>query len=1835
MVPALASAMVPCDVLAVGVNQLQPGSVMTSAQVQRVPIQQLRATEQDARSVLEEGSGVIAKRLRRNKDLLWLVQQHNSLKPRVRPRPTSRVSTARDKLHTTRRKVAPKKGVTWRAKSGKGSALLTSAVNATTILQEVNIGTDAGATVTYQELAEVEEGCTQSASVLLHGASRPEEEVDVEQDGSAPQVEQEVAAVRGAVFNQGRQGLNVTANDFTPTRVQSPAKVPVRVIKVLQLGVSDRSRGSDVKDSSNQAGYKVRVPSGLPSTAPLETRWQEQVSDVVTDTLIVRGRWGNTDVRMLYDTGSQAQLVNGSLVKRLRTSTVPTVMQLQFGDGSTSAVSQITTKQAIHIQDGVFYERFLVTAKDIPGVDIILGQGFAKRSGARVIWPKQGSADVPFLLFKDGTRWYGEDVVGTTSVPLIHTINAKQTEQFVKACKGDFTLMAVSLEEILSREEASKCSPASSVDPLLQVVLDEFPDIFRDDLPMDLPTQRQDQPNSIHHIPLIEGATPVKVRTLPMSHGQRLLLAELLKELLDKGYISPAPDNSQWSAPIFLLKKGEGNKPGPVSGNWRVITDFRALNALTKPSVYVPPSVREVLDSLVHKKVFSRSDNLSGFYQAALAEEDRVKTTFTCFTPEGFKKSYYFNVSCLGLQGAPSSYQLFMEDVIAGIPDVVCYIDDLAYASNTMEEHADLLRVVFTRLRKNQVYLNASKCRWGLAGMDFLGMHVSHNRVRISDDKVQGLTEYPVPKSFEDLRRFVGFANYVGQFVSNFSTQIVGLTDMLKQQAEKKKKFVWTNAAQLEFDGVREKLIASAGLVIPDLRGEFVLETDASGLGMGAVLFQFLRGPEEGAGRLVPVWFMSRKFNNAEVHYNTRDREALAVTWALLKCKQYLLLTDFVLYSDHESLAGFKVQPGLKGKDWRHQEIVGEFDFAQRYRAGALLVAPDALSRAFDDRVISNTVWSEVDHTLHGAALPVRVALVVRPAGVLKSVRWDASIPPDQVKVSGQPLSTSQSEILSERVRSVHTLKPPRIWRKEEWAARLQDMALCPVPRSWRSLQQFISRVAVFKDRMPDFRERIAACLTLWRNRRHRDVQGKWREDPFKWSPEAEHEFRFVCWDLTVLGGMENVSPVATLLARAALVRAAVQVAPARVLEPEVVVPPAPAFVGIDIDAAQEQYAATLLEVHGDVEGTTTTGSWRGDVREAYSKDELYGPIVTLCGRSGDTLTLQERTRIRHYQVVDDILYFAPRGAGETRLCVPVSPGNALRLVMLYDSHETGVHGGVAKTYARLAARFYWPGMLNDVQRYIWSCRSCRLNKSRTRSEVGALGGLPIPVDRWHTVGMDWITDLPVTRMGHDAVLVVEDSLTKFAYFLAAKKTDTAQDAAKRVFASVFCVHGAPHTIVSDRDKLFTSKFFGALMGLMHVKQAMGTSHYHDFNGAVECLNKTVEVMLRHLLSEFPERDFDDLLPMVQWAYNTSVHSTTGSTPYWALYGVNPREPMNLVAAPTEKVPPAVEAFVAHQAGVLAMTRDALYKSQATMLEYENRRRREPELQVGDYVYLSTVNLGKTHFTTTVAKLQQRFVGPYLIKEKRSDYKFLLDLPGTLRSVYPVFHAALLWKALPTPPDMVGRLGAGVSLPPIAAAAAAQGNAGLGNVAPGEGTEALTHDDAGVPVYVIEKVLERRQEGRGYQYLVKWIGFDDPVNNSWISRHDAATSGAARALANFDLTQAPVVVAMRGKAPAAMAKESPVVQPSRRRRRRREQQEDQEELIVSSMSTAVTVRAVEKWEPPVSSAISTTAAVQELAAAVVEVVGNDSAVHPGRTRGRLRFGGRKARKNTNEDGEVL
>ena len=122
-----------------------------------------------------------------------------------------------------------------------------------------------------------------------------------------------------------------------------------------------------------------------------------------------------------------------------------------------------------------------------------------------------------------------------------------------------------------------------------------------------------------------------------------------------------------------------------------------------------------------------------------------------------------------------------------------------------------------------------------------------------------------------------------------------------------------------------------------------------------------------------------------------------------------------------------------------------------------------------------------------------------------------------------------------------------------------------------------------------------------------------------------------------------------------------------------------------------------------------------------------------------------------------------------------------------------------------------------------------------------------------------------MSEEGFDNILVYVARITKFAYFIPAKSTDTAQETAKRLFAAIFCVHGPPKVIISDRDKTLTAEIFKNLMKMMNIQQLMGTSYEHRYNGAVEVLNKTIEVMLRHVMSDNMDVDFVSVLPLAQY----------------------------------------------------------------------------------------------------------------------------------------------------------------------------------------------------------------------------------------------------------------------------------------------------------------------------------------------------------------------------------
>ena len=537
---------------------------------------------------------------------------------------------------------------------------------------------------------------------------------------------------------------------------------------------------------------------------------------------------------------------------------------------------------------------------------------------------------------------------------------------------------------------------------------------------------------------------------------------------------------------------------------------------------------------------------------------------------------------------------------------------------------------------------------------------------------------------------------------------------------------------------------------------------------------------------------------------------------------------------------------------------------------------------------------------------------------------------------------------------------------------------------------------------------------------------------------------------------------------------------------------------------------------------------WRESLKDKYVHDTDMHDIVKLLQRPAEGLSLSERASVRNFSYTDGALWFHPdNGCGRAaRLCVPHVPGNGLRLLVMFESHDGYLHQGVEKSYARLSAGFYWKGMRDSLERYIRVCEACRLIKSKNNKAEGFRGGHTAPSSRWETVALDFITDLVETEEGFDCILVVVDTLTKFVYLVPSCKSDSAEDTAWRLFERVFCVHGMPKTLQSDRDSKWCSVWFRSLMKHFNVRQTMGTSHDHKFNGVVEIVNKTVEVCLRSVLANYPDREFTDYLPLVQFAINSSVHTATKISPYKAMFGVEPCNP-SLFAVNSEvrgETPDMVEEFVQFQEGVLQMTRDTLLDSQREVAIFVNKSLKDVQFSEGEKVLLNSKNLSSVHFKRSEKKLQQPFLGPFEIEKKLSDYTYRLKLPKSMSRLHPVFHAVLL-KRVPGAKDtakedefrdrlfLEGDISTPVEEEPAQEVMEPATNV-TAKRADGRKKKAVQPEEE-EEEWFFERILQRKLKRGKWHYLVHWAGYG-PEKDSWITKDHADDENALEMIRRFD-----------------------------------------------------------------------------------------------------------------------
>ena len=278
---------------------------------------------------------------------------------------------------------------------------------------------------------------------------------------------------------------------------------------------------------------------------------------------------------------------------------------------------------------------------------------------------------------------------------------------------------------------------------------------------------------------------------------------------------------------------------------------------------------------------------------------------------------------------------------------------------------------------------------------------------------------------------------------------------------------------------------------------------------------------------------------------------------------------------------------------------------------------------------------------------------------------------------------------------------------------------------------------------------------------------------------------------------------------------------------------------------------------------------------------------------------------------------------------------------------------------------------------------------------------------------MDFVVQLPKTKRGFDAILVVVDRLTKRLHLIPTFTTATAPDTAKTFMDQIFRLHGLPKTIVSDRDPKFVSKFWKTLFKQLGVQLAFSTAYHPQTDGQTERANRTIEDMLRTFVN-YKQDNWDDCLPAVEFAYNNSLQASTGYTPFYLDCGQHPITPGELLGQDnTPSNVAATEDFLQHLKTIVAMAKEAILAAQERQAQYANQHRRNEQFKIGDQVLLSTAHLtAQADVQRPLKKFRPKFIGPYPISAVISSTAYRLTLPHTLK-IHPVFHISLLKRHNP------------------------------------------------------------------------------------------------------------------------------------------------------------------------------------------------------------------------------
>ncbi len=430
------------------------------------------------------------------------------------------------------------------------------------------------------------------------------------------------------------------------------------------------------------------------------------------------------------------------------------------------------------------------------------------------------------------------------------------------------------------------------------------------------------------HITLQEQAKPVYRKARPVPYALKKPLETKLDSLEQQGILEKV-EHSSWATPVVLVPKPD--KTIRLCGDYKV-----TINPWVKQEGYPLPTVQDLFSTLAGGKLFTKLDLKQAYQQLQVDEGSQEYLTIN--THKGL---YRYTRLPFGVSSAPSIFQATMDQILQGVNNTICYLDDILVTGKNETEHIETLEEVLQRLQHHGVKIRLDKCQFLQKSVEYLGHRIDASGLHPTEAKVKAIVDAPTPKNLSELKSYLGLLNYYGRFLPNLSSMI----QPLNQLQSKGQKWEWSQACQQAFEKSKQALVDSPALAHYDATKPLQLACDASPYGVGAVLSQHDKNGNER-----PVAFASRTLSSAEKNYAQIEREALSLIFGVRKFHQYLYGRVFTLFTDHKPLtsilnpkAGIPTLAAARMQRWAL--ILAGYQYNIVYRKAEENANADAMSR--------------------------------------------------------------------------------------------------------------------------------------------------------------------------------------------------------------------------------------------------------------------------------------------------------------------------------------------------------------------------------------------------------------------------------------------------------------------------------------------------------------------------------------------------------------------------------------------------------------------------------------------------------------------------------------------------------------------------------------------------------------------------------------------------------------------------------------------------------------------------------------------------------------------------